>query len=321
MKLDTILGGGGTQAGAGRVCPTDYRYDPSALDRPAEIAADVLYVAGGVYGNVQGLETIEAMAAREHGRVVFNGDVHWFDADPGWFTEVERGAGRHLATRGNIETELTRQDDIGAGCGCVYPDSVSDDVVDRSNAILRDLRAAAPPELAARAGARPMHLVAAVGGLRIGIVHGDATSLGGWGFDRAALDRPTARPWLDRIRARSRVDVFASTHTCTAGLRDFALPSGRLTIVNNGAAGMPNFAGSDFGLVTRIATTPSDAALYGVMHAGVHIEALPVRYDAEAFLRRFLARWPAGSAAHASYFQRLVSGPPDMPARARPHPR
>jgi hypothetical protein len=35
-----------------------------------------------------------------------------------------------------------------------------------------------------------------IGDCRIGIVHGDADSLAGWRFDRAALDDPESRPWL-----------------------------------------------------------------------------------------------------------------------------
>jgi hypothetical protein len=42
---------------------------------------------------------------------------------------------------------------------------------------------------------------------------------------------------------------------------------------------------------------------------GVHIDALPVAYDRDAFLARFLARWPEGSPAHASYFGRIERGP------------
>ena len=112
------------------------------------------------------------------------------------------------------------------------------------------------------------------------------------------------------MRRASRIDLFASTHTCLAALRDFALPGGRLTVVNNGAAGMPNFAGSAFGLITRIATAPSPhRPLYGLRRDGVHIDALPLQYDQRAFLDRFLARWPEGSPAHQSYFSRISAGP------------
>jgi hypothetical protein len=111
--------------------------------------------------------------------------------------------------------------------------------------------------------------------------------------------------------------VFASTHTCLAALRDFSFPAGRLTVINNGAAGMPNFAGTDFGLLTRIATHPSpQAAAFGLARDGVHIDAIPIRYDQAAFVSRFLARWPEHSAAHASYFRRIVAGPDHAPARA-----
>ena len=156
-------------ADAGRMCPADYRYPPSVFDRPAELAADVLYVVGGLYGNLSALDEIERLAAHERATVVFNGDFHWFDAEPGWFAEVARRVARHHAIRGNVETEIARAADIGAGCGCAYPASVDEDVVRRSNEILdrsspdRRTRCRAPPQ---RLAALPMHLVAQVGGLR-----------------------------------------------------------------------------------------------------------------------------------------------------------
>jgi hypothetical protein len=48
----------------------------------------------------------------------------------------------------------------------------------------------------------------------------------------------------------------------------------------------------------------------------VHIEALPIAYDHAAFERDFLAAWPAGSPAHASYYRRIVAGPDYRPADA-----
>jgi hypothetical protein len=185
--------------------------------------------------------------------------------------------------------------------------------------VLQDVRAAASGAARMRLAALPMHLVAAVGGLRVGIVHGDAAALAGWRFDAGALDDLANRSWLADIRAQAQIDVFASTHTCLAALRDFALPGGRLTVVNNGAAGMPNFSGSQFGLISRLATRPSrHVPVYGTSHDGIHIDALAIQYDAAAFLDRFLARWPAGSAAHASYIRRIIDGTDHAIMAARP---
>jgi hypothetical protein len=291
------------------------------FDRAPDLIAETLYVVGGLYGNLEALDTIDQMAAREPvpPNVVFNGDFHWFDAQPGWFAAIDDRVARHHALRGNVESEIARPADIGAGCGCAYPTSVDDGTVERSNAILAELRgvACAMPAQQARLTALPMHLVAGVGGLRVGVVHGDAHALAGWGFAQDALDGPHAAETLKAIRQQSNINVFASTHTCLAALRDFALPTGRLTVINNGAAGMPNFTSSRAGLITRIGTTPSPhAPLYGMRRDGVHIDALTVPYDHAAFLKRFLARWPEGSPAHRSYYGRIVDGPHYLPAAA-----
>jgi hypothetical protein len=272
----------------------------------------VLYVVGGLYGNLAALDAVERLAAAERmpTTIVFNGDFHWFDADPQWFGEIERRVAPHLALRGNVETEIARTEDIGAGCGCAYPENVHEDLVRRSNEIIEALRAVTPDEARACLARLPMHLVAKVGALRIGIVHGDATSLAGWRFAREALDDESNRPWLSEVRRGSQIDLFASTHTCLAVLRDMALPAGRLTVINNGAAGMSNFSCSTFGVVSRIAVCPSPhRTLYGLTRDGVRIDALALHYDQRAFVERFLARWPERSPAHVSYYSRIVVGP------------
>jgi hypothetical protein len=306
---------------AGRICPTDYTYSPAVFARPTDVSTDTLYVAGGLYGNLAALATLERLTARERTRpeIVFNGDFHWFDAEPEWFAAIEHGVGAHRRLRGNVETEIARDADIGAGCGCAYPDSVPVDVVTRSNEILALLQAAAPVQTRGRLARLPMHLVAKLGPLRIGIVHGDAAALAGWRFAQDELDNPKRHAWLGDIRNAAQVDVFASTHTCLAALRDFAFDGGRLTIINNGAAGMPNFRGTQSGLVTRIATTPSPhPPLYGIARDGVHIDAIPLAYDNDDFLARFLTRWPENSPAHTSYYRRIVDGPDYTIAQAAP---
>lgn len=306
----------------GRTCPIEYRYSPKVFDREPEIVSDTIYVIGGLYGNVESLEAVKALAARESGPVtlVFNGDFHWFDVAGGDFERVTREVLRHSALRGNVETELASEDS-GAGCGCAYPEEVSDDEVARSNEILERLRATARgfPILRERMGALPMHLAARVGEARVGIVHGDAASLAGWGFAQGRLDEPSHRRWIESMFRDSRVDLFASTHTCLPALREFRFDDRVGVVANNGAAGMPNFAGSQFGLLTRVAAAPfaGPEKLYGLAVAGVHVEALRIEYDQARWRERFLASWPEGSAAHASYFSRIARGTRFTPAQAR----
>ena len=305
---------------AGRVCPLDYTYAPEVFARAADFSAETLYVVGGLYGNLAALDAIEAMAAREPTRpeIVFNGDFHWFDAAPDWFAAIEQRVAPFRALRGNVETEIAREGDIGAGCGCAYPDSVAGDIVARSNEILALLQRVTPPAARTRLAQLPMHLVADVGPMRVGIVHGDAAALAGWRFAHDELDNPRRLSWLADIHGKAKVDVFASTHTCLAALRDFALPSGRLTIVNNGAAGMPNFRGDNAGLLTRIAVRAFNGPQrrFGLVRECVHIDAIAVRFDSQHWAQQFLQQWPDGSDAHASYWQRIAHGPAYEPADA-----
>jgi hypothetical protein len=297
----------------GRSCPPHYGYSPRVFARPAQIDTGLLYVIGGLYGNVPALDAIDALAQAERTVPVqvFNGDFHWFDADDAWFAEVQRRVLAHVALRGNVETELAANDEA-AGCGCAYPESVPDADVERSNRMLARLRrvARAQPGATEALAALPMHRVAAVGGLRIGIVHGDAWSLAGWRFAHDALHDPARADTLQRAFALAAVDGFACSHTCAPALAATAAGF----VVNNGAAGMANFAGNPCGVLTRIATQPLPAALerqrlYGLHERGVWVDALRIDFDHAAFLHRFDAVWPPGSDAALSYRRRIVLGP------------
>jgi hypothetical protein len=291
----------------GRDCPLDYRYGAASLARAAEIKTETLWVVGGLYGNGKALRAVELAYAAEAGpkALVFNGDFHWFDVER--FGEIDEAVARHQALRGNMETELgTPGGD--AGCGCGYPDWVDEGTVERSNRILGRLRDAArsvPGGLSALS-ALPMTLVAEVGGERVAIVHGDADSLAGWGFSQEALATASGLAEATRAFDCAEVRAFASTHTCLPVIQSFA---GGRVLANNGAAGMPNFRGTRFGLATRISVAPSAEALYRARAGRVFVEAVPVRYDNEAWLGEFLAQWPEGSDAHRSYFSRLCEGP------------
>lgn len=299
----------------GRSCPLAYRYPASVFDRPSEIVADTIYVVGGLYGNPFALHAVLAMAAAEPAppELIFNGDFNWFDIDDDTFRSVNETVLAHTALRGNVETELASDDD--QGCGCGYPDDVSDAEVERSNAMLRELRKTAlrHANIRSRLAALPMHAVARAGEARIGVVHGDAESLAGWGFAHDQLDRPDRRDDLMRIFATAQVDVFASSHTCLPALRRF--PFG--VVINNGATGMPNFTGDRSGIITRIgvASSPHET-VYGTVTCGVHVDALRVEFDYAAWQTEFEKQWPAGSAGHLSYFQRIIQGPAFAPNRA-----
>jgi hypothetical protein len=299
----------------GRNCPLSYRYSPDAFRRAPEIEAETLYVIGGLYGNPFALDAVLELAAQETPAptLVFNGDFNWFDVDPGGFAALNARVLEHVTLRGNVETELAN-DDGEAGCGCAYPEWVGDADVARSNAILGRLREAARgfPALRARLGGLPMHAVAAVGGVRIAIVHGDAWSLAGWCFAQESFSDKVPDEVLERAFDAADVSVFASSHTCFPVT--YRLPAG--VIANNGAAGMPNFRGTRFGLVTRISTAERADALYGERLGPIVVETLAVRYDHSRWLAQFDRLWPAGSPAAVSYRKRITDGPGYDPAQA-----
>ena len=310
-------------ASAGRSCPLHYRYAPSVFARPAEARCEVLYVVGGLYGNEPALDAVLELFERERGakRLVFNGDYHWFDADPATFRRIDERVMAFDALRGNVETELSSPpmaDDGDAGCGCAYPDWVGDDVVLRSNRILQRLRRAAlaSAERLPRMAALPMWRRVDVGPMRLGLVHGDAESLAGWGFAQEHLQDAAHRARVRGWFGQAQVDAFACSHTCLPVFQSLGA-QGPL-VLNNGAAGMPNFRGDSAGLLTRIALTPFDGPerRHGLVRGPVHIDAIAVAGNAARFREQFESQWPVGSDAHASYWARIVGGPDYTAAQA-----
>lgn len=306
----------------GRSCPLSYRYSPESIATIDAVCTDTLYCVGGLYGNPYALHALRALLELERAstRVVFNGDFHWFDATPEAFSEIEAALAsdaRFARTRGNVETELAS--DLDTGCGCSYPSHVDEGVVNRSNEILRLLRDAsrAHPHLREALGRLPMFAAYQVGSARVAVVHGDLESLAGWQLDPKSLANSETQKHVARQMMVARADVVASTHTCSPALRQFrhANSAGQThlqTIINNGAAGMPNFSGTTGGLLTRISRMPAAAlgiaARYSVTHNEVYVEAIDLAFDSNAWIRAFLDCWPAGSAAHTSYFSRIERG-------------
>lgn len=298
---------------AGRACPMDYRYRPqdiaAAPTLPALQGLDALWVVGGLYGNREALDAVLADYRADPSprkALVFNGDFHWFDAEPDWFADIQAEVDRHLATRGNVETELAREAIGAAGCGCAYPDDVGDDTVAYSNRIIERLHAVVPADVRRRLAALPRFLRAEVGSVGVAIVHGDAHSLAGWGFSRDALQHEAARQDAGLACEAAGVRIFASSHTCMPVVSD--LGAGRW-VINNGAAGLPNATGALHGLCTRIATTAPTGASQCHHDAPLHLSLQPVHYAVTQWWQRFERSWPPGSDAFNSYAGRIRCGP------------
>ncbi len=298
---------------AGRACPADYRIAPGTFAADPSASCDVLYVVGGLYGNPFALEAVESLVKGEQGDtlVVLNGDVHWFDKTAENFALVEKHieAAGFVPLVGNVEAELRRQVDVGVGCGCAYPDCTSDESVSRSNRIHKMLSIAIDehPELKELLQGRAATMVVDVAGRRVGITHGDEKLVGGWDCSRESLQDVMRQDEIDRFMDESNLDVFATTHTCAPA----ALRLARGAIINNGAAGLPNFAGQRYGLCVRIAATSHADALFGCEMDGLFVQAVPVRYDHEAYLAWFDGLWDECSPAAVSYRDRIVEGPDD----------
>ena len=309
---------------AGRTCPLAYRYGAAALADVPAATTETLYVVGGLYGNLQALERVQAMVKAESTpvTVVFNGDFNWFNIDDDSFQRINQAVLQHDALQGNVEFEFNGTDGA-SGCGCAYPDTVDQDTVDRSNRIHARLKATARrhPGILSQLAALPLFARYTVGAMTVGVVHGDADSLAGWMFDPTEMGKPEKHAMICDMFGQSRVNIFASTHTCVPALHSFKLAQGRRgVVINNGAAGMPNFMDKPGGLLTRISVHPSPhPPLYGEELGGVFIDSLQIEYDRALWQESFLANWPSGSDAHQSYFSRIDQGTCYMLAQATNH--
>ena len=285
----------------GRVGAEDYAIAPEEWDKPPIAKFDVLYSVGGVYGNIEAMKKVREMVESESGDVcvVYNGDYHWFDGNADNFLKVEQLLEGFIPMNGNVELELARQQDCGVGCGCSYPTTMSDAFVGRSNAIFGRMKEAIKnlPEVGAL-GSRSAWGVVEVGETRVGITHGDETSVSGWGCSVENLQDPERRARLDSFFSERDIDVLSTTRTCAAAA--LVLPHG--VVINSGSAGLPEYRNKLFGLVNRVAKTPYPDAVYRARIKDVFVEAAPVRYDQDAFITWFDSVWEQDSPAAQSAF-------------------
>ena len=258
----------------GRSCPLAYRYQPEALAGPAQLEADTLYVVGGLYGNLAALRAVLERADREPGgpaAIVFNGDFHWLDVDPEDFEAISETVLARHATKGNVEAELASDED--AGCGCAYPDYIGDDgrrPLQPDHDPAAGDRVAVPRAWCAAWASCPGTSPPA----SAGTASASSTATpsrwpaGGWPWRR----------WNPVIRWSAARSAGVVTPTTAADLLDWfgradveclrlhphrppVRPGGprRPTpslVINNGAAGLANFAGTTYGVITRLSSDP-----------------------------------------------------------------
>lgn len=308
----------------GRSCPLAYRYSPSRLgEDPIEVTEDVLYIVGGLYGNIEALDEIERMADEEvrdgrRVRLVFNGDFNWFNASDDLFREINARVLRHMACLGNVEYELANPSP-GAGCGCAYPDFVDQGVVERSNRIISRLQdiARGQPDLMEKLGCLPRFRCLIFGGLKILVLHGDPESLAGWGLAHEAFAGGNQKQ-LESWFAATGADAMVCTHTCLPVLWSGSVEGRKRVVVNNGSAGMGNLSSDCRGLIARVSASGGAVEpLVATDCHGVQFSLQPVSFDHEAWMERFDAIWPADSDAALSYRNRLLEGTTLQPANVR----
>ena len=183
----------------------------------------VLYVVGGLDGNPFVFDALDDLVASEadDALVVLNGDMHWFDKTAENFAEIERRARGYRPLVGNVEAELRRQEDVGVGCGCAYPDCTPDDAVSRSNRIHNMLSIAvdAHPELKGPRWAAPPRWSSMSRGSGVGITHGDEKLIGGWDCSRESLQDVMRQDEVDCFMRRSSTCFHDDAHlrACRAG--------------------------------------------------------------------------------------------------------
>ena len=290
--------------GKGRNCSLEYILQKNWAADVKMIESDVIYIVGGLYGNRYALEIINKMAQDENAKVVFNGDMHWFDVEKEDFLKIEELSEDSIKLLGNVEFELLNNTS-SLGCGCNYPEDVSNGVVERSNIIHNMMKENIKgDQILNDVKERSKTLVLDFFGKKIAITHGDEKSMSGWGCSNDNLKLESRKKELDNWFKENDIDILATTHTCLPVVYD----NGRNIVINNGAAGMANIQGQTFGLFTRIARSKHEKAIYSEYRDGLYVELVKVDFDIEKFKLWFERIWSEGSPASISYKNRIING-------------
>ena len=311
----------------GRSCPTAYRYAAAhastarRMSRPGRC-----YVVGGLYGNVEALDEVARAwprASRRRRRSSSTATSTGSTSAADDFRRVQRrGAARTprcAATSRRRSPARTRAPAAAAPIPLDVSDARRRALQRGYSARLRETARALPRRRAARSPALPMHARGARGrGTRRDRARRRVVARR-LGVRAGRPRRPGHRRWLDDAFATSRRGRLRQQPHLPAGAARVRLrPRPRRRSPTTARRACRTSRGERFGADHAHLGAPAPAiALYGARVAGVFVDALAVRYDTPAWQRRFLASWPAGSAAHDSYFRRIAHGPGFARERAR----
>ena len=297
---------------AGRIHPLSYTINLNDIkDTPMKIV-ETVYIIGGLYGNWAALshilkyKLIEEIEMKSNVTLLFNGDFNWLNVTNETFELINQTVLQHIALKGNIESELAAPTP-NVGCGCAYPDSVEDEIVDRSNSMIQRLQQISShfPLITNQLLQLPSFINLKIGSIKVTALHGDPESIAGWGLGIDAMPpigqtNSKISEWFNYTGTK----VFACSHTCIPFMQNF----NQNLVVNNGAAGMPNFSDNLAGTITRISIHKTSLPiLYGTKLSDCYIDALPIEWDYH-WNDWFIKHWPDGSTGNISYANRFNFG-------------
>ena len=268
-------------------------------------------IIGGLYGNLQSMKEIKKY--EKNNQLIFNGDFHWLNKKKEEFIAVQKFVNRHITLKGNIEDSLSNPKNFD-NCNCDYPDYFPPEETIFSNEIFSQLKETfiSCNDYKNDFNKLDTQLYISIkNGPNIFITHGDLQSLNGWLFSIKSIKKLKKMEFLnffDRVNA----DVIISSHTCLPVFCSATHKNGEeKLLLNNGAAGMPNFKNKNFGIVIRISSgkSPDNKVIYRKKVKNYFFEAIKLEYHNKNFINEFLSNWPSKSAGYKAYFDRIINGP------------
>ena len=268
-------------------------------------------VIGGLYGNMQSLKEIKKY--EKNNQLIFNGDFHWLNKKKEEFVAVQEFINNHIALKGNIEESLSNSKNFD-NCNCDYPDYFPPEETIYSNEIFSQLKKTylSCEDYKNHFDQLGTQLYIPIkNGPNIFITHGDLQSLSGWMFSVRSINKINKGKFL-KFFNKVNADVIISSHTCLPVFCHATDTNGEdKLLLNNGAAGMPNFRNKNFGIIIRISSSKSidEKVLYRKKIKNYFFEAIKLEYSNKNFIKEFLINWPSKSSGYKAYFDRISNGP------------